>query len=140
MAVPLTKSPTPSTKVGAPFHQLDILDHGLRSLTLPAFTVNVQKLKLWDDEAEFDAQKDKAHFRQYEDACDRVKNFYKEQHGTDAWPDYSDTTLMPPLQRTKPLPSTSRLASTSRAVAGPAWAFGRPWKCSIPSSTSLTQM
>jgi inositol oxygenase len=46
--------------------------------------VNVQKLKLWDDESEFDAQKDKAHFRQYEDACDRVKNFYKEQHGTDA--------------------------------------------------------
>lgn len=42
--------------------------------------VNVQKMKLWDDESEFDAQKDKAHFRQYEDACDRVKNFYKEQH------------------------------------------------------------
>jgi inositol oxygenase len=48
------------------------------------FTVNVQKLKLWDDESEFDTQKDKAHFRQYEDACDRVKNFYKEQHGTEA--------------------------------------------------------
>jgi len=45
--------------------------------------VNVQKLKLWDDESEFDVQKDKAHFRQYEDACDRVKNFYKEQHGTE---------------------------------------------------------
>ncbi|KAH9991925.1 inositol oxygenase [Russula vinacea] len=42
--------------------------------------VNVQKLKLWDDESEFDAQKDKGRFRQYEDACDRVKNFYKEQH------------------------------------------------------------
>jgi hypothetical protein len=38
-------------------------------------------LKLWDDESEFDADKDKARFRQYEDACDRVKNFYKEQHG-----------------------------------------------------------
>jgi hypothetical protein len=38
-------------------------------------------LKLWDDESEFDAKKDKAQFRQYEDACDRVKNFYKEQHG-----------------------------------------------------------
>jgi len=25
-------------------------------------------------------KKDKAQFRQYEDACDRVKNFYKEQH------------------------------------------------------------
>jgi len=46
--------------------------------------VNVQKLKLWDDESAFDAEKDKARFRQYEDACDRVKNFYKEQHGMDA--------------------------------------------------------
>jgi len=42
--------------------------------------VNVQKLKLWDDESELDVEKDKAHFRQYEAACDRVKNFYKEQH------------------------------------------------------------
>ncbi|KAH8978352.1 inositol oxygenase [Lactarius akahatsu] len=42
--------------------------------------VNVQMLKLWDDESEFDAEKDKARFRQYDDACDRVKNFYKEQH------------------------------------------------------------
>ncbi|KAN0135891.1 Inositol oxygenase [Lactarius tabidus] len=42
--------------------------------------VNVQMLKLWDDESEFDAGKDKARFRQYDDACDRVKNFYKEQH------------------------------------------------------------
>jgi hypothetical protein len=36
---------------------------------------------MWDDASEFDAEKDKACFRQYEDACDRVKNFYKEQHG-----------------------------------------------------------
>jgi inositol oxygenase len=28
----------------------------------------------------FDAEKDKTQFRQYEDACDRVKNFYSEQH------------------------------------------------------------
>lgn len=42
--------------------------------------VNVQMLKLWDDESEFDTEKDKARFRQYDDACDRVKNFYKEQH------------------------------------------------------------
>jgi hypothetical protein len=54
--------------------------------------VNVQKLKLWDEESEFDAQKDKARFRQYEDACDRVKNFYKEQHGK-AWPDCLVTTI-----------------------------------------------
>lgn len=36
----------------------------------------------WNDESEFDANKDKTQFRQYEDACDRVKGFYKEQHGT----------------------------------------------------------
>jgi len=32
------------------------------------------------DASEFDAEKDKTKFRQYEDASDRVKNFYKEQH------------------------------------------------------------
>ncbi|KAK5244544.1 hypothetical protein LTR40_012283, partial [Exophiala xenobiotica] len=30
--------------------------------------------------SQFDAEKDKTQFRQYENACDRVKNFYKEQH------------------------------------------------------------
>lgn len=40
--------------------------------------VNVIKGKkdTYEDESEFDAAKDKAGFRQYEDACDRVKNFY----------------------------------------------------------------
>jgi hypothetical protein len=46
----------------APFRQLDILDHGPRSLTLPASTVNVQKLKLRGDESELDGQKDKTLF------------------------------------------------------------------------------
>lgn len=44
----------------------------------------VNKLKAareWDDASNFDAGKDKTQFRQYEDACDRVKTFYKEQHG-----------------------------------------------------------
>ena len=31
-------------------------------------------------QSEFDANKDKTQFRQYEEACDRVKNFYREQH------------------------------------------------------------
>jgi inositol oxygenase len=31
-------------------------------------------------QSQFDADKDKTHFRQYEEACDRVKNFYREQH------------------------------------------------------------
>ncbi|TDL25299.1 myo-inositol oxygenase [Rickenella mellea] len=43
--------------------------------------VNVLKsTKAWDDESEFDVQKDKTQFRQYDDACSRVKKFYKEQH------------------------------------------------------------
>ncbi|KAI0474338.1 DUF706-domain-containing protein [Xylaria cf. heliscus] len=51
-------------------------------------TVNVLKDQLkkqqqqqeWDSKSKFDAEKDKTQFRQYEDACDRVKGFYKEQH------------------------------------------------------------
>ena len=43
--------------------------------------------RAWDDASEFDAEKDKTQFRNYEDACDRVKNFYKEQHG-DSLPVY----------------------------------------------------
>ncbi|KAI0554620.1 DUF706-domain-containing protein [Xylaria curta] len=47
--------------------------------------VNVLKGQLknqqeWDSKSKFDAEKDKTQFRQYEDACDRVRNFYKEQH------------------------------------------------------------
>lgn len=34
----------------------------------------------WDEKSKFDSEKDKAQFRQYETACDRVKNFYYEQH------------------------------------------------------------
>lgn len=34
----------------------------------------------YDEESKFDASKDKDNFRQYEAACDRVKNFYAEQH------------------------------------------------------------
>ncbi|KAH7316995.1 inositol oxygenase [Stachybotrys elegans] len=34
----------------------------------------------YNDQSVFDQEKDKTTFRQYEDACDRVKNFYKEQH------------------------------------------------------------
>ncbi|KAF7292631.1 hypothetical protein MIND_01161000 [Mycena indigotica] len=42
--------------------------------------VNILKGKLWDETAAFDEEKDKSKFRQYDDACDRVKRFYKEQH------------------------------------------------------------
>lgn len=42
--------------------------------------VNALKQRLWDDKSEFDTDKDKSLFRQYEDACEHVKNFYREQH------------------------------------------------------------
>ncbi|KAL2004431.1 hypothetical protein VTN02DRAFT_42 [Thermoascus thermophilus] len=41
---------------------------------------NLKKEKDIYDPSEFDKDKDKTLFRQYEAACDRVKNFYKEQH------------------------------------------------------------
>ncbi|KAK7685544.1 hypothetical protein QCA50_011411 [Cerrena zonata] len=45
----------------------------------------VNKLKgsqerAWAEDSKFDKTKDKEQFRQFEAACDRVKNFYKEQH------------------------------------------------------------
>ncbi|KAF8069246.1 DUF706-domain-containing protein [Lyophyllum atratum] len=42
--------------------------------------VNVLKGKLYSEQPVFDSEKDKTKFRQYEEACDRVKDFYKEQH------------------------------------------------------------
>jgi len=36
----------------------------------------------WDDDSLFDQAKEKDGFRQYDDACDHVKEFYREQHGT----------------------------------------------------------
>jgi inositol oxygenase len=46
------------------------------------FTVNRLKGSLWNDDSEFDATKYKSQFRQYDDACDGVKDFYREQHGS----------------------------------------------------------
>jgi inositol oxygenase len=34
----------------------------------------------FDSQSRFDTEKDKSAFRQYDDACDRVKTFYAEQH------------------------------------------------------------
>ncbi|KAL4072379.1 hypothetical protein V8B97DRAFT_1917168 [Scleroderma yunnanense] len=42
--------------------------------------VNVLRGKLWQTQSEVEATKDKASFRQYDNACERVKSFYKEQH------------------------------------------------------------
>ncbi|KAL1406102.1 hypothetical protein Q8F55_007785 [Vanrija albida] len=64
-------------------HKLDVVSDDVDA-------VNVLKLQnkaaaaaaepAFDAESKFDAEKDKTAFRQYEDACDRVKNFYAEQH------------------------------------------------------------
>jgi hypothetical protein len=55
--------------------------HLSKVLTPTPLIVNVLRGKLWDDKCEFDEAKDKSKFRDYEAACDRVKAFYKEQHG-----------------------------------------------------------
>jgi inositol oxygenase len=57
----------------------------LESLSDDIDAVNVLKDQMKNEKSmleksEFDAEKDKTKFRQYEDACDRVKAFYKEQH------------------------------------------------------------
>ncbi|KAI0407560.1 DUF706-domain-containing protein [Xylaria palmicola] len=59
-------------------------------LALEATSDNIDKVNVlkdqmkqqpeWDSKSKFDAEKDKTQFRQYKDACDRVKDFYKEQH------------------------------------------------------------
>ncbi|KAG1840475.1 inositol oxygenase [Suillus subalutaceus] len=54
--------------------------HELDAVSDAVDDVNVLKAKIWDSQSEFDSTKDKTNFRQYETACDRVKNFYKEQH------------------------------------------------------------
>lgn len=47
-------------------------------------SVNVLKAELkeksFQEKSQFDSEKDKSIFRRYEEACDRVKNFYQEQH------------------------------------------------------------
>ena len=52
------------------------------ALTSSLLSVNVIKGRMWDDKSEFDESKDKSQFRDYDSACDRVKAFYKEQHGS----------------------------------------------------------
>jgi hypothetical protein len=50
-----------------------------------------KKQAMFDDASVFDSEKDKAAFRQYEAACDRVKNFYAVS-GND-WPALRDFGL-----------------------------------------------
>lgn len=85
-------SPTLLTKVHARLTLLCLSVAAVAYQTLPA--VNVLKGKVsntvaqaqatpsWDDDSVFDKEKEKDRFRQYDDACDHVKAFYREQHGT----------------------------------------------------------
>ncbi|KAL2218000.1 putative inositol oxygenase [Thermoascus aurantiacus ATCC 26904] len=68
-----------------PVFRTDRDGHALESLSDDIQTVNILKANMKKerdlyDPSEFDKDKDKSKFRQYEQACDRVKNFYKEQH------------------------------------------------------------
>lgn len=47
--------------------------------TLKAKTAEQEEKDIYE-KSRFDAEKNKSQFRQYEEACDRVKNFYREQH------------------------------------------------------------
>lgn len=61
--------------------QLDVLMLLLFTQSSVCLSVNALKGRKWDEETNFDKDKDKSKFRNYDDACDRVKIFYKEQHG-----------------------------------------------------------
>lgn len=66
-----------------PYEQRDGLALETTSDDIDAVNVlkaNMRKEREMTDASEFDADKDKTQFRQYEAACDRVKNFYREQH------------------------------------------------------------
>lgn len=118
------------------------------------FSVNQLKAsassdRAWDGASEFDTEKDKTKFRQYEEACDRVKNFYKEQHGeifTCASFFASNTDCLRPLEKQTMdfnLKIRANFKKTVRARMGkskqlcvsPGWwlmefqAYGRRWRC-----------
>lgn len=61
--------------------------HTLEATSDNIDAVNILKAKLRKEaqqsayeKSQFDSEKDKTQFRKYEEACDRIKNFYYEQH------------------------------------------------------------
>ena len=64
------------------FHPQD--GHALENLSDRIDAVNILKACLKEkdlyEDSQFDKEKDKSQFRQYEEACDHVKAFYREQH------------------------------------------------------------
>lgn len=59
-------------------HALEDLSDNIDAVNLLKAEVRRERDVL--EKSRFDAEKDKSKFRQYEDACDRVKDFYREQH------------------------------------------------------------
>lgn len=59
----------------------DAIDHvNVLKAHAAAKKAHLEGQAAFDSKSHFDLEKDKAAFRQYESACDRVRNFYAEQH------------------------------------------------------------
>ena len=69
-----------STLSNAPYAAVNVMKGKLKA-TASTAAVPAVGTPEWDAASKFDSEKDKTTFRQYEDACERVKGFYKEQHG-----------------------------------------------------------
>jgi hypothetical protein len=77
--------PSPTTLGLALLHVLENVDL-INSVGELFERLAVPLLEDWVyEQSEFDKEKDKTNFRQYEDASDRVKNFYKEQQASADW-------------------------------------------------------
>ena len=88
----------------------------------------------WDEASKFDSDKDKTNFRKYEEACDRVKNFYREQHGSSSAliltvfsVAHGYFTAPPCLQRSKRSSSTFACAQSSRRRCTRGWVRAWPF-------------
>jgi inositol oxygenase len=78
--VAIVETPAPVFNKNRDGQALEELSDAIDEVNVLKANMKEQQEKGLYDETEFDKGKDKTAFRQYEDACDRVKNFYKEQH------------------------------------------------------------
>src|ERR1700761_7102582 len=132
------------------------LSRSLRAAMMDWPAVNILKGKLWDQAASFDAEKDKSKFRRYDDACERVRSFYTEQHGADGSCKLRAGRLIY-VQKSRRWSSISTCVSTCARQCALGWvrimmlllptslnhtvqAYGRPWNYSIRSWTSRIPM
>jgi hypothetical protein len=98
-----------------------------------------QAIPSWDDDSLFDQEKEKEGFRQYDGACDRVKEFYREQHGMrpsrQSRLHFLLSHWFDDEQRNKPSRTISAFARNSSEPSEPAWVFGKPWRSLASLST-----